>query len=72
MLHKCPHALGDNSNHIDGPSIPSEKEGLFGDKKNQTKLHSAEKKTRKRGPFTFIRFCRLRLKSKKPKVDPLE
>ena len=33
--------------------------------------HSAEKKPKGR-PFTLIRFCRLRLKSKKPKGDPLE
>ena len=25
MLHKCPHALGDNSNPIDGHRCPSEK-----------------------------------------------
>ena len=30
---------------------PSEKEGLFGDKKNQTKLHSAEKKLERGDPL---------------------
>ena len=39
-------------------------------KKLEKKSHSAEKP--KGAPFTFIRFCRLRLKSKKPKGDPLE
>ena len=54
------------------------KEGPFGDKKNSRKSHSAEKKKGARipslssMPFTLVRFCRLREKSKKAKGDPLE
>ena len=40
-------------------------------KRFQEKVAQCRKKP-KRGPFTLIRFCRLRLKSKKPKGDPLE
>ena len=39
-------------------------------KKFEKKSHSAKK--RKGGPFTLVRFCKLRLKSKKPKKDSLE
>ena len=38
---------------------------LFGDKKFEKQSHSAEKM--KRGPCSPVPFCRLRLKSKKPK-----
>ena len=49
----------------------------FSKKKRKMKTfkqsHRAEKcKRGQGGPFTLIRFCRLRLKSKKPKGDPLE
>ena len=43
----------------------------FADKTIQEKVAQC-RKNRKGGPFTLIRFCRLRLKSKKPKGDPLE
>ena len=45
------------------------KGGPFRDKKIEKKSHSAEKK-RNGGPFTLIRFSRLRLKSEKPKRGP--
>ena len=45
--------------------------GPFGDKKISRKSRTVPKRP-KGGSFTFIRFRRLRLKSKKPKWDPLE
>ena len=47
------------------------KKGIFtntGYKKNREKVEQCQKTT----PFTLIRFCRLRLKSKRTKGDPLE
>ena len=59
--------------------------GYFGDNGKFSISRKGRKKTKggpsgfvgflekvKRGPFTLIRSCRLRLKSKKPKGDPLE
>ena len=47
------------------------KGGPFGDKKIREKVAQC-RKSRMGGPFTLIRICRLRLKSKKPKGDLLE
>ena len=45
--------------------------GAFGDKKIEKKVAQC-RNNRKRGPFSPVRFCRLRLKSKKSKGDPSE
>ena len=38
----------------------------------EKKSHSAEKKLKGGGGFSHVRFCRLRLKVKKQREDPLE